>query len=213
MAGFDNRRVTDRTDNEVKATAEVMLLANQPRAIGVLYGTHCYEPHLVPIPYVKTRQSEAEFAEAPSLTLDALFVECWVPHTRSAKRQDRVTEKMVPGQSVLPGDSEEMIQRKTLAAPFTVYFTNQDNWQQQKQNEAVTRAMYMEQREERGRRQREMVWHGPILVVKHSKGTEEPMDISEDDLPLVWNVLKQAMKCYHFSQDEHAPFLSEQQWG
>jgi len=216
MPGFDNRRVTDRTDIEVKATAQVMLLSNQPRVIGTIFGTHCSEPHLVPIPVLRARQSESELAEAPSLTLDSLFVECWVPHSRSQKFKDRITETTTQagpsGSSCNTTNNDH--EERTLPEPFTVFFTDQDEWKSQKRNESVTRMMCLEQEVERGRRSRDQPWYGPILVIKQSKGTEEPLDIVTDDLPVVWDILKQAMKRYHFQRIHTGnPSLNEQQWG
>ncbi|KAJ8490091.1 hypothetical protein ONZ45_g13334 [Pleurotus djamor] len=201
MSGFDRRRVTDKTDREVEATAEVM--RSQPHCISVLYGTHCTQAHLVPIPYVKHYAPQNERNKLPPpMTIDNLFVECWMPRGMKQKGEDRITIR-VPSVSANEDDhvssstDEEELEE---GEAYTIFYASQSQKRDsfssppEKRNAAVANIFYNREEEQRGRRMKEVIWYGPILVVKHSMEEMAPLDIHADELGRVWELVEATLR-------------------
>ncbi|KAF4562923.1 hypothetical protein EYR36_003356 [Pleurotus pulmonarius] len=192
MSGFDRRRVTEKTDMEVKATSEVM--RSQPHCIGVLYGTHCTRAHLVPIPFTKSYAPANGGNNLPAqATIDNLFVECWMPRGMKQKWEDRLTISTPRPQSppgLAAADGEEC----QMEEAYTIYFASQSQKKDpfgpplEQRNAAIANILYDE--EGRGRKGRRISWYGPLLVVKHLDEDMAPIDIEEHELGAVWEVVK-----------------------
>lgn len=195
MSGFDRRRVTEKTDMEVKATSEVM--RSQPHCTGVLYGTHCTRAHLVPIPFIKSYAPPSSGNSLPPQdTIDNLFIECWMPRGMKQKWEDRLTLSTSRPQSP-PGLVAADVEDSQMEEAYTIYFASQSQKKDafgpplEQQNAAVANIIY---EEERGRKGREIRWYGPLLVVKHLNEDMVPIDIEEHELGAVWEVVKHCLK-------------------
>ncbi|KAF4598982.1 hypothetical protein EYR38_007395 [Pleurotus pulmonarius] len=196
MSGFDRRRVTEKTDMEVKATSEVM--RSQPHCIGVLYGTHCTRAHLVPIPFIKSyAPPNGGNALPPQATIDNLFIECWMPRGMKQKWEDRLTVSTPRPQSppgLVAADGEEC----QMEEAYTIYFASQSQKKDpfgpplEQRNAAIANILYDE--EGRGRKGRRISWYGPLLVVKHLDEDMAPIDIEEHELGAVWEVVKRSLR-------------------